>query len=69
MATRIATRSRTAKPFFNVDESKYELWEVKFQGNLRIQHLPRVVLSPKDQNDNMDFVEKNATVFADLIQL
>ena len=59
---------RAAKPFFDGDESKYELWEVKFLGYLRIQHLHQIILSPTDKDDGMDFVEKNATIFAKLIQ-
>ena len=59
---------RAAKRFFDGDESKYELWEVKFLGHLRIQHLHRIILSPTDQSVYMDFVEKNATVFTVLIQ-
>ena len=59
---------RAAKLFFDADESKYELWEVKFLGYLRIQHLHQIILSPTDQSDDMDFVEKNATIFAKLIQ-
>ena len=35
---------------------------------LRIQHLHQIILSPTDQSDDIDFVEKNATVFAELIQ-
>ena len=54
--------------FFDSNESKYELWEVKFLGYLRIQHLHQIVLSPTDQSDDVDFIEKNATVFAELIQ-
>ena len=57
-----------AKLFFDGDESKYELWEVKFLGYLRIQHLYQILLSPKDLSDDIDFIEKNATVFAKLIQ-
>ena len=36
-------------------------------GYRRIQHLHQIILSPIDQSD-MDFIEKNATVFAELIQ-
>ena len=54
--------------FFDGDESKYELWEVKFLGYLRIQHLHQIILSSTDQSYDIDFVEKNATVFADPIQ-
>ena len=41
MATQIPTGygPRAAKLFFDGDGSKYELWEVKFLGYLRIQHL------------------------------
>ena len=65
MATRISTGYglRTAKPFFDGNESKYELWKVKFLGHLRIQHLHQIILSPTDQSDDMDFVEKNVIEF------
>ena len=70
MATWIPTGygPRTSKIFFTSNESKYELWEVKFQGYPRLQHLHQIILSTIDQNDGMDFVEKNATVFEELIQ-
>ena len=64
----IGYRPWAAKLFFDGDESKYELWEVKFLGYFRIQHLHQIILSLTDQSDDMDFVEKNATVFAELIQ-
>ena len=41
---------------------------MKFLGYLRIQHLHQIILLPIDQSDGMDFVEKNATIFAKLIQ-
>ena len=41
---------------------------MKFLGYLRIQHLHKIILSPTDQSDDMDFVEKNATFFTKLIQ-
>ena len=61
-------RPRVPKLFLDGNESKYELWEVKFLGYLRIQHLHQIILSPTDQSDEIDFAEKNATVFAELIQ-
>ena len=69
MASQIPTGygPRAEKLFFDGDESKYELWEVKFLGYLRIQYLHQTVLSPKDQSD-IDFVEKNTTVFTEFIQ-
>ena len=54
--------------FFNGNKAKYELWEVKFLGYLRIQHLHQIILSPTDQSDDIDFVKKNVTIFAKLIQ-
>ena len=70
MATQIPIgyELRAAKLFFDGDESKYELWEVKFLGYLRIQHIHQIILSPTDQTDDMDLVEKKATVFTKLIQ-
>ena len=41
-----------------------QVWEVKFLGYLRIQHLHQIILSPTHQSDDMDLIEKNATVFA-----
>ena len=41
---------------------------MKFLDYLRIQHLHPIILSPTDQSDDIDFVEKNATLFAELIQ-
>ena len=54
--------------FFDGNESKYELWEVKFLGYLRIRHLHQIILSPTEQSNDTDFIEKNATVFAEPIQ-
>ena len=59
---------QNSKTFFDGDESKYELWEVKFLGCLKIQHLHPIILSPTDQSDDIDFIENKATVFAVLIQ-
>ena len=45
MATRIPTGygSSTTKLFFDGDESKYKLWEMKFLGYLRIPHLHQTI--------------------------
>ena len=59
--------AQDSKAFFDGNESKYELWEVNVLRYLRIQHLHQIILSPTDQSDDMDIVEKNAT-FAKLIQ-
>ena len=42
---------------FDADESKYELWDVKFLGYLRIQHLHQIVLSPTDQSDDTKIIQ------------
>ena len=70
MATQIPTGygPGAVKLFFDRNKFKYELWEMKFQGYLRIQHLYQIVLSPTDESDDIDFIEKNATVFGKLIQ-
>ena len=70
MATQIPTGYGpiAAKLFYDSDESKYELWEGKFLGYLRIQFLLQIILSPTDQNDDIDLVEKNTTIFGKLIQ-
>ena len=52
---------------FDGDESKYELWEVKFLGHLRLQKLYDVVV-PRDGESNAPDAEKNANVFAELVQ-
>ena len=52
---------------FNGDESKYELWEVKFFGHLRLQKLYDVVV-PRDGEGNAPDAEKNANAFAELVQ-
>ena len=54
--------------FFDGDEFKYELWQVKFLWYLRIQYLHQIILSPTDESDDIDFTEKNATAFAELLQ-
>ncbi|KAK3895509.1 hypothetical protein Pcinc_000748 [Petrolisthes cinctipes] len=48
---------------FDGDEAKYELWEVKFKGYLLVQKLHGVV---RDANPD---AEKNAQVFAELVQV
>ena len=56
------------KFIFDGHESKYKFWEVKFLRHLRVQPLHQIILSPTDESDHMNFVEKNAVIFAELIQ-
>ncbi|RUS70255.1 hypothetical protein EGW08_021985 [Elysia chlorotica] len=57
--------SRYARLLFDGDEQKYEQWEVKFLGYLRLQKLRDVILTPADEEVDAD---KNAEVFAEMIQ-
>ena len=59
-ATGDGPRSRL---LFNGDEEKYELWEVKFIGHLRLQKLHDVLTATTPD------AEKNARVYAELVQL
>ena len=48
---------------FDGDEERYELWEIKFLGHLRIRKLLDVMESDEPDED------ENAEVFAELVQL
>ena len=55
---------------FDGDESKYELWEVKFLGFMRLQKLHKVILPVSEGGTpeaDLD-AEKNAEAFAELVQ-
>ena len=61
---------RQRLPYFDGNEERYELWEVKFMGQMRIQKLHKVI-SPRaeeDEEDGPDHVERNADAFAELVQ-
>ena len=57
---------------FDSDERKYELWEVKFLGYLRLKKLSKTILTPlaKDASPKAIAADtvKNADAFAELIQ-
>ena len=60
-----ASLSRYSRLIFDGDERKYEQWEVKFLGYMRLQKLRDTILAAdKDEVDE----EKNAEAFAELIQ-
>ncbi len=46
---------------FDGDENKYELWEVKFLGYMRVQKLYKIFLEELDE-------AKNPDAFAELVQ-
>ena len=50
---------------FDGDEKKYELWEVKFLGFMRLQKLHTVFVPVNEQPPS---AEKNTEAFAELIQ-
>ena len=60
-----SSRIRRYRLEFDGDESKYELWEVKFLGHLRLQKLYNVVAAAPGAEVDED---KNAEVFAELVQ-
>ena len=49
------------------DESKYELWEVKFLGYMRLQKMYDEVI-PKEGEETAPNEEKRASAFAELAQ-
>lgn len=51
---------------FNGDESKYELWEVKFLAFMRIQKLYDVFVPSADERELDE--ARNANAFAELVQ-
>lgn len=66
-ATGYGPRSRL---IFDGEESKYELWEVKFLGFMRLQKLHKVIL-PESEGGSPEGelnAEKNAEAFAELVQ-
>ena len=58
-------------PLFNGDERKFELWEIKFLGYLRLKKLD-TIFTPLAEDANEDTraadATKNIDVFAELIQ-
>ncbi|XP_060907353.1 uncharacterized protein LOC132984488 [Labrus mixtus] len=58
------TGGRWRRLVFDGDENNYELWEVKFLGQMRITGLKNAILSVDEPDP-----EKNAECYAELIQL
>ena len=56
---------RMNRLIFDGDDSRYELWEIKFLGHLRLQKLYTVISEPDDSK--VDAV-RNADCFAELVQ-
>ena len=60
---------RMNRLYFNGDASRYEQWEEKFMGYLKIKKLKAIVQSTKTTTLDADETDKNETVYAELIQL
>ncbi|XP_006826135.1 uncharacterized protein LOC102800653 [Saccoglossus kowalevskii] len=52
---------------FDGDESKYELWEVKFLGHMRLQKLDEVIAPAQDGAEEPE-AGKNKDAYAELVQ-
>ena len=52
--------------FFDGDKSKYELWEIKFLGYMRLPKLYKTFI-PSEDEEEVDAV-KNVDAFAELVQ-
>ena len=63
--TRRDIPGRYGRLCFDGDERKYEQWEIKFLGNMRLQKLKDTIV--ESENDEID-ADKNAEAFAELIQ-
>ena len=55
-----------ARLIFDGDERKYELWEVRFLGHMRVQKMYDAISEKDDEKVDQT---KNAEVFAELVQL
>ena len=53
--------------FFDGDEQKYEQWEMKFLGYLKLRKLKDTILLPLTAAKPEGFDSKNEEVFAELI--
>lgn len=53
---------------FDGDERKYEQWEMKFLGYMKLRKLKETILLPDHEDEPEDFYSKNEEAFAELIQ-
>ena len=55
--------------YFDGDEDKYELWEIKFLGHMRLQKLHNVIVKPAGEEEaQRPSAEKLSEAFAQLVQ-
>ena len=60
--------SGSSKPIFDGDEAKFERWEQRFLGYLKLRKL-KDVISAEEPGEEEEWIEKNENVYAELIQL
>ena len=53
---------------FDGDEAKYELWEIKFLGYMRLQKLHEVIVPKEGEEETAPEAVKNGDAFAELVQ-
>ena len=66
MGTTTGYGPRSKLPIFDGNEEKYDLWEVKFLGYMRIQKLHEIIT--QEGALDADGESKNADAFAELVQ-
>ena len=66
MATLATGYGPSRRLLLHGDEAKYELWEIKFLGFLRLHKLYDVILAEEEPKEGD--LEKNIDTFAQLIQ-
>lgn len=70
--TNILGYERSHRIYFDGDERKFNLWEVKFLSYLRLNKLSDTILNPLAEDSNEEtrtsVATKNADAFAELIQ-
>ncbi|KAJ8029524.1 hypothetical protein HOLleu_28937 [Holothuria leucospilota] len=64
-----ASTGRWNRLYFDGDENRYEQWEVKFLGYLKLKKLKETILLPANTNPLPDgFAGKNEEAYAEMIQ-
>lgn len=63
-----ASQGRYSRLIFDGDERKYEQWEVKFLGYMRLQKLRDTILTEDEESEEEIDEDKNAEAYAELIQ-
>jgi hypothetical protein len=68
MAQAVTGYGPSKRLYFDGDDEKYELWEVKFLAHLRLHKLHAIVDVQDGAEASENDSEKNADVFAELVQ-